>query len=409
MNRNNTIPTDAQVLKLEVDVIDTLPALQALRQEWDRLYDADPESSVFLSWAWLNEAFRDNPYRWSILVVRQVGQPSGIVAALPLKYRVHWSQSQQEFQSEIEAGGRLLWSEYTGFLCRPQFETLGLEALVTKLSKMPWTKFSLRYVHQMRRAKLFTDLCQKAGFIVKYKHYLINKKQTDNLICPQIDLPESYQAYQANQISANKRQKYRSAKRKHFETGECQITEATDKSFDADVTELLKLWQDKWTPSKGETQARSVARNYYQVLDAARKIGKLYMPVLRQNGKILGALGHVVDEKSGVVHYIIAGRSVTSAAPFIGTALHFHSIEWAIRNEFICYDFCHGNEPFKYDYGAQDSKVAYFEIKRTPCPPNLAFDSINTGEALKRTQRFVIKGKHEDAAIACGQLSKLLS
>ena len=87
------------------------------------------------------------------------------------------------------------------------------------LAGMPWMKFSMRYVAQDRRCRLFTDAFAAKGFDVSYKEYLINRKTTDNLVCPQVDLPEDFPAYLANQVSANRRQKYARLKRDHLDSG----------------------------------------------------------------------------------------------------------------------------------------------------------------------------------------------
>lgn len=130
----------AGAARLEVTLIDGPGEFLALREAWERLYQADPESTVFLSWPWLNQAFQDNLYRWSVLVVRKRDTSGDIIAALPLKYRVHWSRSRQELQTELEAGGRLVRSAYTGVLCHPEYETAALQALAARLTHLPWTR-----------------------------------------------------------------------------------------------------------------------------------------------------------------------------------------------------------------------------------------------------------------------------
>ena len=115
---------------LQVDIVDTPDAFDALAPAWRRLQARDMESTVFLTWDWLALAFRQNPWRWSVLVVRDPVDSDEAICIVPLKYRTHWSRSQQEFQTQLEAGGRLLFSEYTGFLCDPSQEEAGLAAAI---------------------------------------------------------------------------------------------------------------------------------------------------------------------------------------------------------------------------------------------------------------------------------------
>ena len=137
---------------LRVEVIDTYADFLSAEADWKALEARDPETTVFLSWDWLAQAFRDNPYRWSVLALRAPGPDAGFACLMPLKYRTHWSTTRNEFQTELEAGGRLLFSEYTGFLCDPEFEALAMKTLAMSLRAMPWSRLSLRYVAQERRA-----------------------------------------------------------------------------------------------------------------------------------------------------------------------------------------------------------------------------------------------------------------
>ena len=145
------------------------------------------------------------------------------------------------------------------------------------------------------------------------------------------------------------------------------------------------------------------------MLTAAHEIGAVFLPILWKGDRPLGALGHVIDRRNGVAHFIAGGRDPAAEEKGIGQLLHFHSIDWAIDQGLICYDFCHGNERYKYSYGAVDTPVLYFEIKRTDYDPALAFDFICAGAALRRMEEFLQKGKTEAAMKACAQLARVLS
>ena len=150
----DTVSSGLSKNRLRVEVIDTYAGFLAVEQAWKSLEDRDPEMTVFLSWDWLAQPFRQNPFRWSVVAV-YTRTGDDLIGLLPLKYGVRWSASRKEFQTEIEAGGRLIFSEYTGFLCDPEFEQPALEAMVAQLQAMPWSRLSLRYVAQHARAEMF--------------------------------------------------------------------------------------------------------------------------------------------------------------------------------------------------------------------------------------------------------------
>jgi CelD/BcsL family acetyltransferase involved in cellulose biosynthesis len=404
---NDLSPNRRTQARLRVKTIDTFAEFEAVEAAWKALEDRDPEMTFFLSWDWLAQAFRDNPYRWSVLVVHADDNEARILGLLPLKYNVHWSTSRRELQTEIEAGGRLLFSEYTGFLCDPDNEAVVMEALAGALHAQPWAKFSLRYVAQQRRAEMFCAYFDALGYSVTWKDYRINNGETDNLICPHVTLPDDFETYLQSSVSANTRQRYRRFKRKFFATGEYRFTHSDDDSFDADVATLMKFWTHKWSQTKGLSQAKKVARSFEKVLEAALKTEALFLPVLWRGDTPLAALGHVMDPRAGSMHFIIAGRDSTADEAFIGAALHFHSIECAILLGCEEYDFGHGDEEYKFSYGADKTKVQYFSIRRRDADRAKVFDSISTGLALKRIESLIASGEAEHAKRACRQLSQV--
>ncbi|MGO4908110.1 GNAT family N-acetyltransferase [Pseudorhodobacter sp. W20_MBD10_FR17] len=395
--------------ELYVDVIDTYEDFLKLQNAWQELESLDPEGTIFLTWDWMAQVLHNKLYRWSILVVREIGLAGKVVCILPLKYRVRWSASRNEFQTELEAAGRLLFSEYTGFICDPRQEARALAAAAKHLCGMPWTKLSMRYVAQPRRCHLFTDVLAAHGVSASYKDYVINNNETNNLLCPQVSLPNDFDTYLETQIGSSKRQEYNRIKSRLTDDWDYEITCTTTATLDDDLDMLLTHWKSKWVGKKGEKQADRVTQNYRDILKAAHRSDALFLPVLRKGNTVLGALGHVLDDANGSVHFIVAGRNIEAKESFIGSALHFFSIAWAIDQGFTCYDFCHGNEPYKYKYGAKDREVLYFEARRQTLQDDLILDSICIGSALKKVEEFLREGKTDQAARACAQFAKLFS
>lgn len=405
---NSLVSDERMHARLKVEIIDSYAGFLAAETAWKSLEDRDPEMTFFLSWDWLAQAFRDKPYQWSVLAVRAGEGEDDYVGLLPLKYGVHWSRTNNEFQTEIEAGGRLLFSEYTGFLCDPDKEQAVMVALANALRALPWSKLSLRYVAQKQRAELFCAAFERFGYRVTWKDYRINKGKTDNLICPQVALPDDFDTYLQSSVSTNTRQRYRRFKRKFFSDATYHFTHCDAESFDRDVATLMRFWKQKWEPTKGEGKASKVASNFENVLGAALSADALFLPILWRGDTPLGALGHIMDPKVGAMHFLIAGRDPTAQEAFIGAALHFHSIECSILLGCQYYDFGHGDEDYKFSYGAEKTEVRYFSIRRPNASAGMEFDSISAGAALKRVEGFLKTGKTDEARRACRQLSRIL-
>ncbi len=362
----------------------------------------DPEGTIFLSWAWLNEAFRQNPGRWRVFAARHGS--CEYVGFLPLKYRVHWSKSNLASQSEIEAGGRLLWSENTGFLCDPAFEIPAIERIAVHLQSMPWARLSIRYEVSQSRAKIFAGAFPPGDFNASWKEYRISGGTVDNLICPQVALPPDYETYLQSSPCSKTRQKVRRFTRQYLDTGALPVSLTDAASFGRNAGVLLRFWTQKWRETKGGDTAKEVAANYLEILSAAQRLGVLYMPVLWREDEPLGALGHILDPHMKRVHFIVAGRNDRASEPYIGLLLHIQSIKWAIENGYGLYDFCHGNEVYKYSFGARKPRANYFSIRRRATEGRPLLDPMSNADALRRAIEMIETGSPTRAAAACRQV-----
>ena len=399
--RNRDFST-ASPASLVVDTIETWAEFRALKPDWQALETRDPQATVFLSWDWMAQAFRANPGRWRVVIVHSADR---LICVLPLKYRVHWSSSARAFQSEIEAGGRLLWSEYTGFLCDPTFQAQALSLAAAQLRTLPWSRLSLRYEDTPDRAAMFLRAFPEAEYSARLSEYRINKGETDNLVCPRVPLAPTFDDYLAAIPSRGRRQKLRRAMRQLDGDGDLRITLTTPATFERDVAGLLRLWTAKWVPSKGQDVADRVAGNYREVLQAALRLGQLHMPVLWRGDRMLGALGHVRDPHRQRLCFIVGGRDEGAADQNIGLMLHGAAIRWAIGAGQRTYDFCHGDEAYKFTYGARPERVSYLTVRRrSGTAPAARFDPIGRPEAMRRLLGFIEAGDRDRAARACRQL-----
>jgi CelD/BcsL family acetyltransferase involved in cellulose biosynthesis len=387
-----------------VSIVETIAAVGVLEAGWRALERRDPEGGFFLSHAWMMRVFAVNPGRWRVFAVHSGAR---LVALFPAKYRAHWSRSTERFQTEIEPGGRLGWSEYTGFLCEPGMEAEALPLIAEALADAPWVRLSIRYEPTGDRSRLFAAAFDPEAFELRWRGYIINGGQTDNLISPQVPLPRDFESYIRSRMSANTRQKLRRAIRGQLQTGRYRITAATPQTVRRDLDILLAHWQARWARDKGADTAATVAGNYRFILETAQDLGALHLPVLWQGDRPLGALGHVIDRQTGRSHFIVAGRDPQADDASIGLLLHASAIRWAIRQGLSLYDFGHGNESYKYSFGPEERRLSYLELRRRSGSTAGYFDPITMLAALARIDGFIAAGKTERAAAACVQLAEI--
>lgn len=95
---------------------------------------------------------------------------------------------------------------------------------------------------------------------------------------------------------------------------------------------------------------------------------------------------------------------------YIGPLLHAQSVRWGIENGYASYDLCHGDEPYKFGYGAAATRVNYFSIRRRNLTSTGAYlDPICTPRAMTRVIDFLQQEQPEEALIVARQLQQVLA
>ncbi|SIS68043.1 Acetyltransferase involved in cellulose biosynthesis, CelD/BcsL family [Roseivivax lentus] len=386
---------------LEIAVIEDYADFRALKRGWQALEAADPHHTVFLGWSWLDRVFRDNPGAWRVLIVRDPARGSDPVCILPLRVKTHWSARRGEFRTILGPAGRLIWSEYVGWLCHPDYDSDAIRMTGAAIKQMPWVQFEMRYEATDSRLRSFAAAFKEdAAFKVEFPEYRINQGSVDNLACPRVDLPDNFEAFRDGIASKNTRQKLRRMWKRHFRNGDWRVTFSDAETVRRDVDILVGHWLEKWTPVKGEEQARRVARNYRAILTNAFKTDCLCLAVLWEGDTPLAALGHVVDHDMDRVHFIVAGRNEDAADKPVGLLLHARSIAWAIEHGFSEYDFCHGDEAYKFHFGAEVTRVGNLRISRRSRGARGYFDPACRPEAEEQAARLLRKGRDDEAQAA---------
>lgn len=390
---------------MHVDIIDTYVDFVSLKDHWNALYRRDPEAQLFLSWSWLSWVFREHPGQWRVLAVKLDPCASDYLAFFPVRLKTIWSKSKRRFRNEIHMAGRLAWAQYTGFLCDPDHEEVVMAGLAMHLQTMHWSRISLKYVQTSdRRIQGFLDQFSDDLFEKAHHGLTINRGETNNLICPYIDLPDDFETYLQSQLSANTRQKIRRFMRQFEKSEDLRITIADADTIEKHLDVLVGLWIESWTESKGR-RAEELGQTYRLILENSVACGALHLPVLWRGEKPLGALGSLIDWEKRRLFFIVASRNQSIPEPFVGWVLHANSIRWAIENGFAIYDFCHGDEAYKYSYGAKDCHLKYATIRtRSGVNLNDKIDPACIGDVMTRTIRFLETDRLKEARIACRQV-----
>lgn len=340
---------------MHIDVIEEFGALESARGDWEAVYAADPEASLFMSWRWIADWLAASRTVWLVLAAKPTQADDDYVAFLPLRMRVHFDKERGFFNELYLAGGE--FSDHAGVLAHPDFEAAAISAFTDHLrKKLNWAKLTLHNLWMSeRRRRLFLSAFDELRFVHKDIAYFDKVANTNLSVCPSIALPSDWDAYLAT-LSANNRQKIRRWQRKVGASEEYEITLADAETYADDIDMLLDLWKTKWTRRKG-ARAEKIAQCNRAMLTRCARNGTLFLPVFRHGGRPVAALAILVDHTKKAMLFLITGRDETYDEAPAGYLLHAYSIRHAIAEGFATYDFLRGDEPYKYLFASQEQRL----------------------------------------------------
>ena len=337
-----------------IDVIDNFEDFKRLKDNWDAVYEADPEAQFFLSWTWLSQWLLAARPNWFILAAKQTRDASSYVAFFPLRLRTKLKHGSG-FHNEISMAGNS-GADYTGLICFPDSHHRAIPALAKFLKTLNWTRICLENVRiSDQRLRLMLAHFPPRAFNVAEAERINAVDNINNCICPLVHLPGDWDSY-LDSLSANSRQKVRRFLRMVENDSTYRITHAQSDTVERDVDTLLKLWSARWGSRKGD-RLNTMVKSSRMVLLNCFQNGSLLLPVLWREEAPLGALAIYVDRPKASFLFFIGGRDDTVQTPPPGLVLHAHSIRHAIAHGFRTYDFLRGNEAYKYSFGARERRI----------------------------------------------------
>lgn len=346
---------------MRIEIITSLDEFRSLRDNWERVYDADPHAQLFLSWTWLYGWLPKLRDPWVILAARdEHADDHGFAAFWPLRIETHAADNGL-LVNEIKMAGNHA-ADYTGLICLPAAEARAVAAFARQLKEMNWALLHLDNLRSPeQRLRQLLAYFPKSTFRQEDVKRINASDGIDNCICPYAALPADWESYLAG-LSTNTRQKLRRLLRLVDGKGDYRVTVATADTIVRDVDILLHFWRKKWEPRKGSA-AESIAATNRLMLLRSFELGLVYLPMVWQGERPLVALATLTDPVKRAFLFYITGRDETFDGPPLGVMLHAYSIRHAIANGFSCYDFLRGNEAYKYSFASREERIRCVKIQ----------------------------------------------
>jgi len=382
---------------VHIDIIETLPSLARLEDNWNAVYDADDEAQIFLSWKWLHGWLSRIPGPWFILAAKErddAGLP--YVAFFPLRLQTMIEKS--DVFSDVRMAGNF-GADYTGIVCRPEAEHKAIPAFARIVRQMNWARLHLDNVRiSERRWRLLTACFPKASFHSTKVDKIIKVDGIDNSLCPYATLPNDWNAY-LDALSTNTRQKIRRLLKQVEASSEYRITVATAETFDRDLKTLLGFWETKWRARKSD-RMDSLIRSNRAMLTRSFHSGLVYLPTFWHGDRPVAALATLIEPRKRTFSFYMTGRDETFEGPPAGMILHAYSIRDAIARGFVEYDFLRGNEPYKYSFGCKERRIHSVVLEtRSGRNPGGRIDPRCIPDVLQQATELHRKGQSADAEI----------
>lgn len=325
-----------------VEEITTTEGLEAIRDDWHRLWQLMPGSTPFQTPDWLIPWWRHlGEGELLTIAIRDAGR---LIGLLPLYvYRRSIDAPRQLFPLGIGT------SDYLNVLLAPEADREALQIACAHLDRLRdnWDQWEFP---QIRAGSPLLSVKLPRGWVSDLH---------TSMPCPVLNVPAN--AELGTLLPSAMRRNLRADWRRAQETGPVQIEEVNEEALEQNFAALLRLHRLRWSSRGEEDEAGVLSREV--VIRANRESaraflrrGMLRLPVLRIGERVIAAIYGFVDSRFGrhSFYYYLGGFDASFARISPGSLLIGHAVEQIAAAGGGVMDFLRGAESYKYRWGAVD-------------------------------------------------------
>lgn len=334
-----------------VGACDTLPALEALRAEWDDLLNRSDHASIFSTWEWVDACWRFPAPGRTPLVFTVRNEALRLVAVLPLAATTRFGVLRTyEVLGCTHLGYPM--GDYGGLVAERGAEEQTWYAILKHMKARRWGVLDMRNCmvatpeREEQTLRAYSRPADSIGLGVRV--------QTSD-VCRNVALPATFEEFLAS-LSSNSRQNMRRKMRKLTEAGItiAQVDGTNDAVRDATMDAFYAMHQDRWEEdSSGGGFPEGRVRDLHRYL--ARSLGARGYLDLRaaysSEGEIIGVIYNFRYDGT-CYYYHMGAQQEGSWAPYsLGTCLLIDSIRAAIEGGCHHFDLLRGDHEYKRHFG----------------------------------------------------------
>lgn len=331
---------------MQIDLINTLPEFNKLKDNWFEVYCADKEATVQRSWVWMKGWIESTNFDWFVLAAREENS-SHYAGFIMLAY----SQTGKGIKT-LSLGGRP-WAARTGILCIPDYKEQVIALFADYIQRaLPWDALNLR------------DVCDGkiTGFINKFSRLKYNIKKLEDTPCPQLNLTESWDKYTEKYLNKSKNKKLAYYLRRAEKELDYRVLRAGSGDLENDSVTLLDLWTRRFGQRSDDDLSQ-----IKKLWETCYKEDSFWYELIFDGDAPVAGLAAFIDKTKGRISPFIIVHNEQYAKYSLGKVIVAHSLKYVIDSGFKVYDFGRGESEYKSWFGATDmSNESYIITKKKP-------------------------------------------
>jgi hypothetical protein len=340
---------------VNVTAISDIKQFDGLKDNWDAVYAADPDATVFVSWAWLRGWIEHTSYDWLALVI-QPDACSPFVAAMVIGLE-QAGKNRNGVHYSLHMGGHP-FSDHTGFVCLPDRVAEAIPAFADFIKNhLQWNECNLKKVFDPR-----LDIFLRCFSPKKYRLQELKASSS-----PQISLPDTWDHYLQNVLSSNIRHNLKRYPKRLESLENFRVTQPQADTIDVHIETLLALWKSRWRLTADDVfmgvNLEDTINIFRSVLLRCFNDRYLRMQMLWQGDvPIAGSVIFLDGKKHYYIFYLLAvNHDFTKLYP--GIVITGYEIRYAIENGFRVFDFGLGDEDYKFSFCAQERMARNITVR----------------------------------------------
>ncbi len=320
-------------------------ALTSLAPEWRALWDADPHASIFHTPEYANVSWETDLGADRIFVaveVRRAGELAGLAT-----FGI-------DPDTTLRFLGNAHVTDYLGPMSRPEDRDDVAVALVEGIGRIEGWGAAVLECLPARPGwpEAISRAAKAAGFEVA---------ETQQDVCPQVEIPGSYDDYLASLNGKLRHEIKRKARRLEREAGPYAIRHTTAESLGEDLETFFDMHQAS-QGHKGKFMHDDMKVFFRRLADAFEQRGWLRLVWLDVGGAPWAAMMSFSERGIYSVYNSAFDHTKRELGP--GMVLVAETIRLAAEEGCATYDLLRGDEPYKYRFGAVDEPVVQLTLAR---------------------------------------------